>query len=135
LYRKPLSSRQVKVLWAIALALIPVYAWIAETNARQYEGHHTLWLWAVAALGAWSAAAGHSFRRKLLVRAAAEAREAKEEVAARKWSAAQVLGLMSAQSVVLWGVIAKIALGCPRWFGAPFYVTGILLLLLWKPSK
>ena len=42
---------------------------------------------------------------------------------------------MSAHGVVLWGVIAKIALGCPRWFGAPFYVTGILLLLLWKPSK
>jgi len=56
-------------------------------------------------------------------------------VASRKWSAAQVVALMSAHGVVLWGVVARMVVGCPRWFAALFYVAGVVLLILWKPGK
>ena len=118
--RQPLSFQQVKVVRAFVLAAMLLDVWIAETYARSFDGHITLWHWAVVALGAWSAAGGGLVRRKLLDRATADGRDGKELVAARKWSTAQLLGLICAQGVLLCGVIAKMVLGCPRWFGAPF---------------
>jgi hypothetical protein len=48
------------VIWAIALAIVPLYVWIGEFIGKTFDGHFTWRHWAVAAFGAWSAA-GFSF--------------------------------------------------------------------------
>jgi hypothetical protein len=115
--------------------MVLLYVWIGEFFGKTFDGHFTWRHWAVAALGAWSAAGGYSFRRKLLARAAAAASGGKEQLANRTWSVAGVGSVGSAHGVVLWGVIGRMVLRSPRWFCYLFYVTGIVLLLIYKPSK
>ena len=116
------------------LVLVPFYVRIAETKGRTFDGHITLWCWIIAALGMWSALGGYSVRRKMLALANAEANNGKEVVARRQWSAAQLAGLMSAHSVVLWGIVARMGAGCPRWYSITLYMTGAVLLIAWKLS-
>jgi hypothetical protein len=114
--KKPLSSRQVQVLWMGGFVLVMAYVWIAETYGKPSHWPMMKWDWAIAVLGAWSVWGGQSVRRKLMGQVTAESNA--ELIASRKWSAAQVVALVSAQVVVLWGVIARMVLGCPRWFAA-----------------
>lgn len=132
---KPRSQSKFGLLWAVALGLVPVYIWIAETNGRTFDGHFTWLHWIVAALGASSGAQGYLMRRKLMARATIEHSTGNLLVAARKWSAAQLVSVGTAQAVVLYGVVAKMSLGCPRWFSASFYVVGVVLLLLYRPDS
>jgi hypothetical protein len=129
---KPLSFRQLQLVWLIALVLVPLYVLITETYAVPHGRVLTSWHWGIAALGLWAAWGGYSVRTKLMARATAESSGAK---AAKKWSAAQLVGLMSGQGVVLWGIVAKLVLGSPRWFSACFYVAGTALLIVWRPEK
>jgi len=133
--RKPLSPPKLQMFWAGAYVLVLVYVWIAETFGKAFSGSITPWHWAVALLGIWSVWGGHSVRRKLIANATAESSGGKQLVASRKWSAAQLVALISAHGVVLWGVVAKMVLGCPRWFAGLFYITGIVLLTVWRPGK
>jgi hypothetical protein len=133
--RKALSNRQLQALWFGVFLAVGLYIWIAETLTRTSAANMSMWHWVIAVLGAWSALGGYSVRHKLMALAKAEASGGREDVAARKWSAAQLLGLMVAQSVVLWGVAAKFIVGGPRWFRLPFYLLGVALLILWKPKK
>ena len=131
---KALSNRQLRVLWVGAFVVAGLYIWIAEASKRTFEGHITIWHWAIAALAAYSAFGGHVVRRKLIAQAIGEAISGKELAASKKWSAAQIVALMSAQAVVLGGVLAKLV-SCPRAFAAPFYLGGIVLLICYRPGK
>jgi hypothetical protein len=70
-----------------------------------------------------------------MMRAIADRGGLGQEAADRKWSLSQVMGLAFASSVALLGIVASIRVGCPRWFRTSFYVTGLVLLILWSPRR
>lgn len=133
--RKPLSTRQLRVLWLATVVLTGIYALLAEKWSRTNNGLLTSKHWAIVALGAWTSWSGYSLRRKLVRRASAAASRGDELAASRKWSAAQLVAISSSQAVALWGLVASMSLGCPRWFYAMFFGTGLLLLILWRPME
>ena len=133
---KPLSFRQLKLLWTLVIVFLPMLVWIGEYAAkRAYGGRLTSWHLALVAVGAWLIADGYWFRRKLMMRAIADRGGLGQEAADRKWSLSQVMGLAFASSVALLGIVASIRVGCPRWFRTSFYVTGLVLLILWSPRR
>jgi hypothetical protein len=128
------SFAQVRMIWAIQLCFALICVLVSEYLRSPFTGlnwHH----WVVAGLAVWSAAGGYSIRRKLVGRAVGTATSGNSYRAAKQWSAGEVYGAASATGVVLWGVVANLVLGSPRWFDALFYVVGFALLLAYRPAK
>ncbi len=133
--RKPLSIRQLRVLWVAVSALDAVFVWFAETHGKTIHRPLTIWHWIVILLAVWSAWGGYSLRRKLAAQGTSGANDQQELVFRRKWSAVQMAAMVAAQSIVLWGIVAKFVLASPNWFAVPFYVAGYLLFILWYPQS
>lgn len=53
----------------------------------------------------------------------------------KAWTAAQLLGIMSAESIVLWGLVSNIVIASPEWLSNAIYVAGILLLFNFMPTR
>jgi hypothetical protein len=130
---KPFSFRTVRRLWSITVALVPVFICVAEFGRKPFDGHFGWSQWSVVVFAIWSESAGFSARNKFMLRAAYEAENGMIASASRTWSAAQLIGFMSAESVVLWGVIANVNMGFPRWISVLFYAVGIVLIAAYRP--
>jgi len=75
---------------------------------------------------------GFRLRRRFLQRSGEElAKDASNLKALKEWEAAHLIGLASAEAIVIWGV--RMVLGGALWQASLFYATGLLLLLLWTP--
>jgi hypothetical protein len=133
--RKPLSLQRLQKVWWTAVLFAFFYISAAETFAKPFHGGMRPWHWMVGAIGVWCAWNGYSLPRKLLTQATAIANRGDEFGASSRWSAAQLLAIFIAHSVMLWGFFAQLIIGCPWWFSTVFYIAGIVLLAVWKPAK
>ncbi len=61
-------------------------------------------------------------------------RDAGNEEARRAWTRGHVLGFAFAETVALFGVAIRFVTG-NREYALPFYILGLAMLILWKPSQ
>ena len=83
----------------------------------------------------WSAWGGISVRRRLVARATAQSNAADPIAPLKAWTASQLIGIMLAEGVVLWGLVSNIVIASPPWLSDAFYTLGLLLLFKFMPRK
>jgi hypothetical protein len=132
---KPLSFRQVQAAWVIALAFAVVCVVVGGSTRKAFDGSLNWRHWLLIGLVAWSAWGGLSVRRKLTARAVAQSSGANSNAASRTWTAGQLVGIMTAESIVLWAVVSNLVIASPQWLSDVFYIAGALLLFKFMPRK
>ena len=130
----PLSFRQVQIVWGIALAFAAVCIVFGGFTRKAFHGGLDWRHGALVVAAAWSVSGAFSMRRRLLNRASLKARGG-DASAAKTWTAAQFIGIMAANSIVAWGLVADTVIGSPQWLSDAMYIAGVLLLFKFKPAK
>jgi hypothetical protein len=130
-----LSFRHVQIIWGVAIAFAAVCIVFGGFTRKAFEGGLDWRHGALLGLAGWSALSGFLTRRKLLNRASHSAKGDKPAASAKTWTAAQLLGIMLAESIVVWGLVTNIVIASPQWLSDVIYVAGVLLLFKVKPSK
>jgi F0F1-type ATP synthase membrane subunit c/vacuolar-type H+-ATPase subunit K len=125
--------RKLRLIQFTMIAAIPMFGWVAESIGRG-SSDWTLWHWVMTGLALYAALAGLFFRRRLMDRSQeAFAKDASNPKALKQWEAGHLIGLASAEAVVVWGVAVRMVLGGALWQASLFYAAGLILLLLWTP--
>jgi hypothetical protein len=135
LTRTPLSLRHVQIVWGVAMAFAIFCIIFGGLTRKTFEGSLNWLHGALFALAVWSAWGGISTRRKLINRASVKSNSDNALSSGKTWTAAQMLGIMSAEAIVLWALVSNIVVASPWWFSDAIYVTGILLLFKFMPTK
>jgi len=118
------------------LLSVPLLAYVAESVCEKGTNDWSLWHWVALVYALYCAYIGYFFRRKLMVTAnAALAANPFDKQALKTWQASQILGLSCAESVALTGLIIRFVLGGALWQAALFYVSALVLILLWRPQE
>jgi hypothetical protein len=125
------NLRKARLLHIVCLATVPLYAWLAELTEPTLPLSKFYWL--VAALALYCGIAGFRFRRKLLADTGIS--ENREKASSGRRMAGQIIGLLCAEAIVVYGVVAKFVLHVSFVQAAPFYAAGAILLLLWTPRQ
>lgn len=116
------------------IASVPLYVLFAENVRHRGNGNWTSWHWVVAGLTLWTALGGFRLRRRIIGRSKeALAKDASNPKALKQWEAGQMIGMASAEAIVLWGVVLRVVLAGALWQASLFYAAGLFLLLLWTP--
>jgi hypothetical protein len=132
---KPLSFRQVQAVWVSAIAFAVLCIVFGGFSRKAFNGDFNLRHWLLIVLVAWSAWGGISVRRRLVARATAQSNAADPTASLNAWTASQLVGIMSAEGVVLWGLVSNIVIASPLWLSDGFYTLGVLLLFKFMPRK
>jgi F0F1-type ATP synthase membrane subunit c/vacuolar-type H+-ATPase subunit K len=126
--------KKLRLIQLAMIAVIPIFGWVAEFGRGRGSRDWNLGHWFVTGLALWSAFGGFRLRHRLLLRSEqAAAKDASNPKALKQWEAGNLIGLASAESVVLWGLVVRMVLGGALWQASFFYAVGLLLLLLWTP--
>ncbi|HUX43531.1 MAG TPA: hypothetical protein VMV57_02155 [Terracidiphilus sp.] len=133
--RKRLSLRSLRMIWVVSLVYAAVVVCFAEFMSGASKNQFAWPQWSVAALGIWTAWSGYSLRRKFMMLAARSFSAGATDTGGRRWSVAQLFGIASAESVVLWGLIADMVLKSPRFLGGFLYAAGMIILILYRPTN
>jgi hypothetical protein len=131
----PPSFRQVQIFWGVAIAFAVVCIGLGGTTRKAFEGGIHWQHWVLVGLVLWSFAGGLSTLRKLIAGASAAAKSGNPLASTKRLTAAQLLGIGTAESIVLWGLVSNVVIASPEWLSDAFYVAGILLLFRFKPTK
>lgn len=129
-----LSFRQVRLVWVAAIGFAAACIAFGGFTKKAFHGGLDWRHGALVVLAAWSVSGAFSMRRRLLNRASLKARGG-DPSAAKTWTAAQLMSIMFAQSIVLWGLVANSVIGSPEWLSDGLYVLGMLLLFKFLPSN
>jgi hypothetical protein len=133
--RKPLSLKTLRQMWvafALSFLLIARVGSFATGVPVSRPDWRTGLLAMIAAWSAWSI---YRLCSKLMARGASKLAEGNPDAAARTRSAAHVLGFASAESIVLWGLVAHLALHSPAGVSLGFYFSGAALLVFYWPKS
>ena len=126
--------KKLRLIQLAMIAVIPIFGWVAEFRRDSGNNDWTLRHWLAAGLALWSAFGGFRHRHRLLFRSEqAAAKDASNPKALKQWEAGNLIGLASAESLVLWGLVVRMVLGGALWQASFFYAVGLFLLLLWTP--
>jgi hypothetical protein len=121
-----------KIQVALIISVV-VFAAVAEAVAGVGSTEWTWRQWIAAGLALWTLSGGHRFRRLGRRKLCAQLPDVDSSASAvRKWNAVQLMSLWSAESVAIWGVFIRLALHGARWQALPFYLVGLLFLVLWS---
>ena len=131
----PLSLRMVRIIWGVAVVFAIVCIVFGGFERKTLEGGLNLRHGLLFSLAVWSALSGFSTRRRLTNRACALASGTNPSASAKPWAAAQLVSIMSAESLVMWGLVSNTIIASPQWLSAAIYVAGVLLLFKFKPMK
>ena len=132
---KPLSFRRVQAIWVIALAFAFACVVVSGLSRKAFDGGLNWRHWLLIGLVAWSALGGLSVRRKLTGRAVVQSSAATPNAASITWSAGQLVGIMTAEGIVLWALVSNVVIASPHWLSDVFYTVGTLLLFNFMPRK
>jgi hypothetical protein len=129
---KPPSGQQIQMIWIAFLASEACLVGIAEHVGHPPGASLTLFHYALMALVMAVASSGFILRQKVL----GLSKAATDPVRAQKtWASAHLVSFAFAESVLLYGVVARLVAGAPRWLPPCFYAVSVLLLFLWRPSN
>jgi hypothetical protein len=87
--------------------------------------------WVVIVMGLWAIPSGFLVERQIVGKSGKAGRSRRSTPLSR-WRASNLVRVMSATSVALWGVILR-ENGGPAWLAYLFLAVGGLLILIWGP--
>jgi F0F1-type ATP synthase membrane subunit c/vacuolar-type H+-ATPase subunit K len=120
------------IQWAL-IAVVPIFAFVAEIGHSRGSNDWTWRHWLVAGLALWSVSGGFHLRRLGHRSEQALGKGAPNPKAVRQWEAGQIIGLAMAEGVAMVGLVVRMVLGGALWQASLFYAAGLFLLLLWTP--
>jgi hypothetical protein len=129
------SLRTARIIWLCFLLAACSFIWIAHVMPQSRTPKPTpapTFKWILAAVAVADILAIGAIRRNLLGQSQEKLGRGEATAARAGWSAALMLGFASAMSIVLFGFVLSIL--APGWFGAIFYVAGLLLLVSYWPQ-
>jgi F0F1-type ATP synthase membrane subunit c/vacuolar-type H+-ATPase subunit K len=122
------------VIQAVFVLAILQFVWFGEILSSRGTNKWTLWHWVMTGLALYAVVVGFLFRRRLISRSEeALAKDASDPKAIKQWQVAQIIGMSSAEAVVLYGLVVRMVLGGTLRQASFFYAVGLFLLLLWTP--
>jgi ABC-type Co2+ transport system permease subunit len=133
--KKPLSFSQVQAVWVGAIVFALFCIVFGGFRRKAFHGDFDWRHWLLVVLVAWSAWGGISVRRKLVARATAQSKAVDPTAPFNAWMARQLVGIMSAEGVVLWGIVTNIVIASPQWLSDAFFTLGVLLLFKFIPRR
>jgi F0F1-type ATP synthase membrane subunit c/vacuolar-type H+-ATPase subunit K len=108
--------RKLRLIQLALIAATLIFGSVAEFERGRGSSDWNLWHWFVMGLALWSVFGGFRLRHRLLLRyEQAAAKDDSNPKALKKWEAGNLIGLASAESVVLWGVVVRMVLGGALW--------------------
>ncbi len=129
-----MGIKQLRMAQTGLLVSTVAFAAIAESVSEVGRSDWTWRQWLVAGLALWSILGGYRFRQLSRRRSEQALSDGdRDGKAFRKWNAAQLASLMTAESVGLYGVFIRLGLHGARWQAVPFYLVALFFLLLWTP--
>ena len=128
------SLRSMRMLHVILLASIFAAAYIAERVISVATFAPDIYFKGLTLLAVADGIIAFVYRRRLL-RSAMEGlqRDSGDAAALAQWRKANVFGMVMAVSISLYGFVLR-AIGGSRLVAAPFFVAGVILMLLWRPQ-
>lgn len=127
------SVRSIRIIHIFFLAATVGYMFLAETLPRPAFDLKPVFVDSFAILSLIDVAIAFVFRRKLLPPAIDKLRRDPSDASALgRWRAANMLSLVLAMSVALYGFALRF-LGGSRLVAWPFFVASLALMLLWRP--
>jgi hypothetical protein len=88
--------------------------------------------WVVIVMGLWAIPSGFLVERQIFGKSDKAGRRSRRSTPLSRWRASNLVRVMSATSVALWGLILR-ENGGPAWLAYLFLAVGGLLVLIWKP--
>ena len=102
---------------------------------KAFSGSLNFRHWLLIGLVAWSAWGGISVQRRLVGRGTAQSSGADPTASLRWRTAGQLVGIMSAEGIVLWALVSNLVIASPQWLSDVFYTMGVMLLFRYMPRK
>ena len=129
------TLRLLRIIQMALLGSVALYIVIAEKVGPQ-EPKDVKQLQVLLALFAGSLVMTIFFYRQRVLRPAEDALrvQAEDAVALRRWRMANLVTLVCAEAVVLYGMVLRF-LGGTLLQAAPFYAAGVLLMLVFTPRR
>jgi hypothetical protein len=126
--------RKLRLMQFAMIATIPLFGWVTQSLRGSGGRHWTFWHWVMTGLALYAALGGFFLRRKLMHRyEEAIAKDPFNPKALKQWESGHLVGLVSAEAIVIWGASVRIVLGGDLWQASWFWAVGLLLLLAWTP--
>jgi hypothetical protein len=123
----------MRLVHLIMLAAIPVYIYTAEVLPKQTADLPANFATVFSILAGLEVAAAFFFRQRMLPSALETMRSNPEDATALgRWRAANVLSMVLALSVALYGFVLRF-MGESRLVAWPFFLASIILMGLWRP--
>src|SRR5690242_14324966 len=131
---KPAASlRSMRLIHVIMLAAVVGYIYTAEVLSKPATDLPAIFVLAFSILAAVEVAIAFYLRRKMLPSAFETMRSNPEDAPALgRWRAANVLSMVFALSVALYGFTLRF-LGGSRLIAWPFFLASLVLMWLWRP--
>lgn len=122
------NFRKVRLIQWSLIASILIFAGIAETVCGRGKGEWTIRHWLVTGLALWAAFGGFRIRHRFLRRSTeALAKDAVNPKSLRQWEVGNVVGLVMAAGVAMWGLVVRF---CSWWW----LVASVIVLRGWHIS-
>jgi F0F1-type ATP synthase membrane subunit c/vacuolar-type H+-ATPase subunit K len=130
---KDAQLREMRIMHLVLIAAILSYAYVAEVIINPTTELKPVLLKAFLVLALADIAIAFFVRRRIL-RKATEGlrRNSSDPSALAEWRKGNVLGMVMAVSVGLYGLALRF-MGASRPVSVPFYVAAVILMILWRP--
>ena len=127
------SVRSMRIVHAFLLAAIVGYLYVSERWPRPTSHPPAVFVETFSILAAIMVVIAIGFRRKLLPSAMDALRHERGDAAALgRWRMANILSMVLAETVALYGLVLR-AVGGSRPAAWSFFVVSFILMLLWRP--
>jgi len=128
----PRSARDLRMVQVACILLALACGWLIHvTKGRSHDATPMHWFFVLAAI--YCAVSGFTVQHKLIKRPAPVGK-ANAATLWSRWGAGNLMRLLMATSVSLWGAVLSAYRG-PTWMAFTFFALGLVLLLIWTPGR
>ena len=134
---KGLTLSTARMLWLVFLGLQGIFIAIAHTilKPNAHAAPAPAIVYAIVGLAVVEIAFFATFRSNLLARARAKAESGEAAQAQATWTLAQILGIVSAEAIVLFGFVLHMFGAQPVWISTALLALGVLNMLAYFPQQ
>ena len=127
------SLRTARMVWLAFLVAACCFIWIAHVMRHPPSAVPApAFKWIFTAVGAMDIVIIGAIRRNILEQSREKLARGEAAAARAGWSLAQILGLASGMSIVLFGFVLSMTV--QGWFSTAFFIAGLLLLVSYWPQ-
>ena len=128
------ALRRMRIVHGIMFLWILVDAWLAERFAQNASEFSIAFLKVIVIACAGDVLVAYYFRRKKVLPALEKLRRDPNDGGALKlWREGTIVVAVLAVSVALFGFVLRF-MGAGRRFSWPFFLVGLVLMLIWRPQ-